>query len=254
MKKLFSFVLTNFLIFLVASSIIFADEAADGRKIIDSNKEAVIRIEGIQEMEISFGNETEKSENKVSGSAVIIDQSGLAVTALSCIEGSGYESEYGEESRKSKIIDLKMRLADGTEMPGDVILRDGDLQIAFIKPKTNVDKPLKYVDLTQSSMPQILDSILLMSRLGQVGNRTISATLNYVSAIINKPRTLFAVDGLVDYGGPAFSLDGKVVGIVGIKSNPVNSAGYLNDRYIDVVIPASTILKVAEEAKKLIQK
>ena len=85
----------------------------------------------------------------------VIDPSGLTVLSLGALNpgammnkmmgggGSGQERmEFGSEPS-----DVKLRLADGKELPARIVLRDEDLDLAFLRPTTKPDKPLVAINL-----------------------------------------------------------------------------------------------------------
>ena len=48
---------------------------------------------------------------------------------------------------------MKILLDDGTEVPAEIVLRDKDLDLAFIRPKAKPASPMTSVDLTKSGPP-----------------------------------------------------------------------------------------------------
>jgi hypothetical protein len=72
-----------------------------------------------------------------------------------------------------------------------------------------------------------------------------------VESVVTKPRTFYVVVLHGEAGAPAFTLDGKAMGIV-VTRQPPPGAGddsSSGDRALAVVMPCSDILKVAEQAK-----
>ena len=92
-----------------------------------------------------------------------------------------------------------------------------DLDLAFVRPKAKPEKPLAFVDLTQNTAARVLDKIVVINRLGKVANRTASASFEYIEALVSKPRTFYFPSNAVTMSGtgaPAFTLDGKVIGVL----------------------------------------
>ncbi|MCE5200511.1 MAG: hypothetical protein ABFD54_14100 [Armatimonadota bacterium] len=233
----------------------WADSAEEGRKIADAHKDAVVTVALVLEGKISYQGNTEKQEHKVTTVATIIDPSGLAVASLSEIDptASAPMDQMEGFSMTIDVIDAKLKMADGTEIPADIVLRDRDLDLAFIKPKQALAAPAAYVDLTQPSNPQLLDELVTLSRLGPVANRALAAEIDRVEAVITKPRTMYVICGIQGVGAPAFTIDGKAVGVVVNKSNKSDSRDddSMSSRYSDsiyVVMPCSTIIKAAAQA------
>ncbi|MCE5324471.1 serine protease [bacterium] len=235
-----------------------ADIASDGRTVADTCKDAVTTVHLVLETKVSYQGGSDKEQHKVTSTATIIDPSGLAVTSLSDIDPTLFTSYMEQDESYSMsvdVVDLKLKLSDGTEIPADIVLRDKDLDLAFIKPKTAPEKPMTYVDLAKAGAPQMLDELIVISRLGQIANRALAAYVDRVQAVLTKPRTLYVVSGVFGLGSPTFTPDGKIVGIVVIRvdqsqdsDSTSRSMGYGDSLY--VVIPASTIAKAALQAKE----
>lgn len=160
-----------------------------------------------------------------------------------------------------EIVDLKIRLADGKEMPGKIVLRDKDLDLAFIRPLKAPSEPLPAMDLTKATTPSLLDQVAIVYRLGNVGNRAICITLDRVQSIIEKPRTFF-VPGVAAMatrlGSPVFALDGAPIGVLLLRATPQtsnsmssNSGGIGGSNALYVVLPAADIADAAKEAPQV---
>ena len=95
--------------------------------------------------------------------------SGLVVASLSEIDPTKMLSDLmpTDDAAKisSEVVDVKIRTDDGTEIAADVVLRDRDLDLAFIRPKKAPETPMKFVDLSQAAAPQVADGLVLLSRV-----------------------------------------------------------------------------------------
>ena len=245
-------------VLIVSSAVTFAAIAEDARKIAESNKNAVVTVSLVIETTASYEGESNKREGKMSATGTVIDPSGLVVTSLTAINPSDMFSQYMDEDEgykvSTKVIDVKIRTADGTEIPADVVLRDRDLDLGFIKPKKAPDAPMSYVDLTQAGTPDMMDELVLLNRLGQVGSRALAGTVDRVQAVVTKPRTFYVLSSSVSgMGYPAFVADGKPAGILTMRlsQNMDDNEGSLGgmDKVLAVVLPCSTVQKAAEQAK-----
>src|SRR5258705_11768241 len=98
--------------------------------------------------------------------------------------------DYNKSKVQTDVTDVKMLLEDGTELSSEIVLRDKDLDLAFIRPKAKPGAPLPFVDLSKSAPAQSLDQLLAVYRLNGAAGRTCAGALERVSAIIKKPRTL----------------------------------------------------------------
>ncbi len=206
---------------------------------------------------VSEGAEAQEEENTSELTATVVDASGLAVCALSEADPSvriKMMSE-GDDSTKFQVdvTAVKYVLGEGREVPAKIVLRDQDLDLAFLRPTETQPEPFKAVDLSQSSVPQVMDELVLLGRLGEAANRAPYVTMDRVTAVVTKPRTLY-VAGISAWatglGIPAFTMDGKVVGITVLRSIPSSSGS--SDRgsatSLPVLLPAADILRIAKQA------
>jgi len=243
-----------------AISASFADTAESARKIMEANQNAVVTIQLVVETTSSYQGQSNKQEAKTSGTGTIIDPSGLVVTSVTAINPrdrfadimGGADEDYKMSTR---IVDVKIKLADGTEIPANLVMQDRDLDMAFIKPKTPLSTPVSYIDMTQQATPQAIDELVLLFRLGQIGNRTLAAGIERISAIVTKPRLFYVISGSasLSFGVPAFTLDGKPAGIsvlrTSLSKDKDGDMFSASDKMLPVVLPCSTIQKAAEQAK-----
>jgi S1-C subfamily serine protease len=236
--------------------------ADDARKIADAHKDAVVSVQLVIETVSSYEGESEKRESKASATGTVIDPSGLVVASLAETNPSEMMNRFmadeeGVPKSSSRTVDVKIRLADGTEIPADVVLRDRDLDLTFLRPRKAPEAPMAYLDLSQAGAADTLDDLLVLSRLGTVVNRALGADIYRVRAVVTKPRTFYAlmISYQMNLGGPAFTMDGKVAGILLLRSSPVGnresmSSSSMDDMMTPVVMPCSTIAPIAEQAKK----
>lgn len=229
-----------------------AQVEVEARKIADAYKDTVVTVDLVVDIKMSYEGQSNKREQKHSTTATIIDPDGLAVASLTQVSPDSYRDPNDASANDTTfdIKDVKIRLADGTEIPADVVLRDRDLDLAFIRPKTKPAQPLPYVDLTKSSTPQLLDQVLVLSRLGQLANHALSARLDRIESVVTKPRTFYIIDGTLhqELGIPVFTLDSKCVGILVVRLN-MSSASSGQERMYLSVLPCSTLATVAQQAK-----
>lgn len=225
-----------------------------GRAITAKNSKAIVTIQLVLEENASYGGQSEKRETKMSATGTVIDPSGLVVTALSQIDPMSLMPDMSGEDFKLtiKVTDALIRQDDGTEIPVDVVVRDRDLNLAFLKPKTPVTGKLPYVNLANASNPLLLDRVLTIYRLGQVAGRSIASGFDDVMDVVSKPRKFFVISNPYAQGGPAFTMDGKCAGIVvrrtSVKSNTSRSGGM--QEMLMVIMPSDTVMKAAIQAKK----
>ena len=247
-----------------------ADELGEkGRDIFKKNQRAVVTVQVVIKMKMSMGGmSAQENESKEDVTGTVVDPSGLTVLALSSIEPNnmlaGLMGGMGDEDIKMKIdtelTDLKFLLDDGAEIPGEVVLRDKDLDLAFVRPKTKPATPMVAVDLSKPATAQILDQVITLNRLGTAAGRAYSASVERISAIVQKPRTFYIPDSTMtatSLGSPAFGLDGNILGIFVMRtvSSRSGQSGSMSMMFgsgptglTSIIIPADAVLKAAKQA------
>jgi hypothetical protein len=234
-----------------------ADQLAEkGRDIFNQNQHAIVTVQVV--LKVSYSGAGKSSENRQEITGTVVDPSGLTVLALSAADPSEmYQRMLAEQGSQTKldieVTDLKILLDDGTELPAEIVLRDKDLDLAFIRPKTKPASPMTAVDLSKSAPAQLLDEVITLNRLNSAAGRAYAASVERISAVIQKPRTFYIPDSTMTstaLGSPAFSLDGKVVGLVVMRA--VNSKGGGSRNYREnmtsIILPAEDVLKGAKQA------
>ncbi len=233
------------------------DGAAAARRISKDWGAAVIAVRVVSKMRMAIqGRQMDESERVQQIRATVIHPSGLAVSSLSEIDpsramefGMAADPDYDFET---EVTDVKILQTEGDEIPAQVVLRDKDLDLAFIRPTEPPAEPMPALNLAEAASPDLLDQVVVLGRLGEVGNRVPSVALDRIQAILTKPRT-FYVTGLyswmVGLGCPVFSLDGDPVGVLLVRSIPAVSsdAGGPYGDSMPVILPCEDILEAARQ-------
>lgn len=246
----------------------------NARELIGKWNDVVITVKVITRLRVIVeGREMSKTDNEVEAVATVIDPSGLVVLSNSSVDPARVYREMLKQARtegeglpkfnvETEISDIKMLLSDGNELPAKIVMKDSDLDLAFIKPAAKLEKPVHALDLSKESKPDILDNIMILTRLGTVAGRIPSISMYRLEAIIKKPRTLYVIDQDVfqgKLGAPVFSLDGKVVGIFLLrvagteqKSSLIpNILGVNTYGMMPVILPSEEIAAIAKQALEI---
>jgi S1-C subfamily serine protease len=230
--------------------------AEKGRDIFKKHQHAVVTVQEV--LKVSSGGTSRANETKQDLTGTVLDPSGLTVLALSaCDPSEMVQRMMGEEYARrvdTEISDMRILLDDGTEVPAEIVLRDKDLDLAFIRPKTKPTSPMACVDLTKTSPAQVLDEVVTLNRLNSAAGRAYAASVERISAVIQKPRTFYIPDSTMtstSLGSPAFAQDGNLVGVVvmrTISSRGGASTRNYRDSMASIILPAEDIAKAAKQA------
>jgi len=242
-----------------------ADELGDkGREIFKKNQRAIVTVQVVMKTKVSMpGQGSESRETKQDITGTVLDGSGLTVLALSACDPSamyesmmaGMASEDMQLKMETELTDVKVLLDDGTELPSEVVLRDKDLDLAFIRPKSKPASPMTAIDLSKASQAQVLDQVVTLNRLGNAAGRAYSASVERISAVVQKPRTFYIPDSTMtstSLGSPAFTLDGNILGVFVMRTiKSKGGMGMFNfqpDGLTSIILPAADVLKAAKQA------
>src|SRR5688572_22815147 len=252
---------------LISASVARAqDLAAKGRELFKKHQTSVITVELVIKSKIGFGGGSDARESRQEVTGTVIDPSGLTAVSLSSTDPSGMMQSFmggfgGDDEdgfklkMESEVSDIKLLSHDGSELPAEIVLRDKDLDLAFIRPKTKPAAPLPYLDLGNAAKVDVLDQVITVNRLGKVAGRAYATSIERINAVVQRPR-LFYVPGsdttATGLGCPAFTADGKVVGLFVMRAMKSGGGGmsFLNMQsppVIGILLPADDVKKIAAQ-------
>ena len=232
-----------------------ADQA---RKVFTDRQDAVIWISAVAKVSMQAEGAKEAvnipdREQKAETLGTLIDNAGLAVTALSSIdptrELTGREIRTREGTVKieasATLKDVRITMPDGTEIPAEVVMRDADLDLAFLRVKAGAKEAkgveFKGVDLKAAASANVGDDVVTIGRMDEVLSRVGSVARGQVTSVTRKPREFLRATGST-LGCPTFALDGKLVGI-SVSRFVRGKSSHI------VLIPAADVLEIAEQAR-----
>lgn len=249
------------------------DNVDAARKIMNDYAKAVVQVEAVLSISAEgpmAGRMGGSQEQKVQITGTVLDKSGLTVvsyislnptSAMKNIKVRGGDGQPMSLSIKGELSDVKIVLPDGTEIPARIVLKDEDLDMAFILPKDTIEKEtseqIQAVDLSKAATKAgRLDQTVRLGRLGKDLNRELVISMDRISAIITKPRTFYILSG-AQPGTPVFTADGKLLGIIVFHQKPGGSSasrGRAGAQGTPMVLPTKDVKKIADQARQEIAK
>ena len=218
------------------------EERAAARDVVARRSDAVVLVLATIKTRMNIGGRESTRDQPMLANATVLDGSGLTVMALSMLEpGEIANRSIGSGAMSTEATDLRMRLADGQEVPAKIVLRDPDLDLVFVKPVEPPAAPLPSVDAPPGT-PAVLDLLVALQRTGEATGWRTLATFTYVQMTVERPRTYHALSSTPGLGSPVFDTRGRFVGVIvrvgGSRTSP-----------LPAVLPAEDIREVAKQAK-----
>ncbi len=224
-----------------------ADDLSErGRAVFSATKDSVITVKAVISM--SFGGE--EQENEQEATATVINGDGLAVLSLSAVDLTSLFAAMDNlpEGVSSKLVSLKMVYQDGSEHDAEVVLRDKDLDLAFIRPAAKPDAPLPSVNLENLAAPGVMDPVVVVGQMGAVAQRAHIAFIERIEGVVEKPRRFYILGehrAEQVMCSPVFTMDG---GFAGIGAMRVTRGGKsMQENVMVIVVPAAQITELIEQ-------
>jgi hypothetical protein len=232
------------------------------RKTLQTYDKAIITLAAVIKIEVK-GSESSSQEQRTHCLATIIDPSGLAVAALTNLAPSMHISRGGRSFELNcQVQEVKYRLSDGTEVPARLVLKDEDLDLAFLAPLKPLDKAtegkMTFVPLSEATVqPEVLDSTILISRTSEDLNYIPTLILGRILSLVSTPRTCY-LSSNGGLGVPVFNHQGKMLGIIcrcvkaegSDGSSAIRASGVLSQ----LILPVADIVKLVPQAKDEVKK
>jgi hypothetical protein len=226
------------------------EDRASARALIGKRGDAVLFVLGTTKLRVNQGGkDLPTSDQRIQALVTVLDSSGLGVMSLTALDPSELMTAQLSRGRAAAAAvnvtteqsNLRYRLPDGREVPVRVVLRDKDLDLAFLRPTEKAASPFTAVDAA-AVKPKAIDSVIVLQRMPELAGWQSTATFQSVQAVVEKPRTFYVLTG-GPIGAPVFDLGGQFVGIVLRLKNDTDAANAP-----PIVLPAADIREVAKQA------
>jgi hypothetical protein len=243
--------------------------AQKARDIMTRSQDSLLTVSALSKMDmggtglpIRIAGLGDSQESSCGG--LVIDASGLTVVSYSALNpmeklAGAIQIKMGDDGEgpkmKSELARIQMRLPDGSEVPARLVLKDKELDLAFLVPDPKEgDKlpPFSPVKLATATAKE-LDDVVVISRHGkELGYQPI-VSVGQVTSVIRKPRAMYDLSASARPGAPVFLPDGQLLGVTvtfGRGGGGLMSIGGMEA----VVLPNSEITKLAVQARKAADK
>jgi S1-C subfamily serine protease len=226
-------------------------DAVVGRELVKRYADAIVGVELVVTVKVRAGStERAPQEQRIEVNGSVISSSGLTVTSLAAVDPqASYDAARSAGGRGAELVgveykEVKLRLADGKEVPARFVLKDADLDLAFMAPEVVGDaaKPefKSYLKLEDSAEGALLSNFFNLAREQKALQRLPIIRSAEVMGIIEKPRRFYLLSTQAT-GTPVFDAKGKLLGISVVNFASGRATGL-------VVLPAADIAEIAKQA------
>lgn len=230
---------------------------AAARSAAEQSGRAVVTVRLV--LKLKVGGQEHEQKMEVPG--VVIDPSGLTVASGSSIDPSGairrmVDAQRQRVTLESEVKETVILLEDGTELDAVVVLKDSDLDLAFIKPR---EAGLKLAAVSLKPRPgtaPLLSRIFVLTRLGKLASRALAVATGEVRAFVRGPAPYYVTDGETStfVGTLAYTADGVPLGLF-VKRFATSIDGQASGRSSDAVMtvlrPVDKVLELAAQARTI---
>ncbi len=245
------------------------DLRAAGRATAEQVRRAVVTIRIVLKLKIGFGGQAQDQEQKVEVAGVVIDPSGLTLASAASIDPSGALRKMagGQASRmkvEAEVKETTLLLEDGTEVEADVVLKDTDLDLAFLKPR-EAGRRFSAIRLRpRSGTVPLLTPIFVVARLGKLTSRALAVATGEIRASVRGPAPYYVTDGETASftGSVAYTADGVPLGVFVNRfsaSPDARGGGFFDGAFgrssseavLTVLRPVDKVLELAAQAREM---
>jgi hypothetical protein len=201
-----------------------AAERDAGRALVTTSGDAVVMVLATIKARIVVNGREQTRDTPLQANALVIASNGLTILPLSTLDPGDLltrtlTAQGGANAKvdvSSETSELRIRIG-GKEVPATVVLRDGDLDVVYLRPTEPLPSPVTAAE-TDGPLPKLLDTLIAVQRATEAYNWGTLASFAVVQLVIEKPRPylLASLSTIVGngLGAAMFDTSGRFIGIV----------------------------------------
>lgn len=244
-----------------------AGEGDDYQKFLAEKAPALVTIKFV--LKVSMGGMMAgmgDQENETEITAVMIDPKGIALCSNTQLGGFTGIMQRMMGAMGGEITatptDLKVLIGDDTEgVDAELIARDSELDLAWVRIKEPGDKKFAFADLSNAAKPKMGQRLLTVRRMGKYYARIAVVGEGRIGGVTKKPRDLYVPTGDIGaaLGLPVYTESGQIVGVAimqmpdaeDTEMNPAaifSQLGNMQEMMSGLILPAADVAKATRRA------
>lgn len=261
MKKMFGAAVSMSAAALLVSGCATARLGPVSRDTLSRYRDAVVQVNSILKIEVTGGSSSGAAqEQPIETLGTVIHPSGLTVVAASALNPLGaigtLDIQGTSVRPQGSTSQIRLRMSDGSEIPMKQVVTDEDLDLAFLAPDPEKPAPKQTfasVPLDPAAEAKVMDELITVGRAGKLFNWEPAVGVVRIFARITKPRVNYLFSGGYSggLGTPAFTTEGRCMGIIVLKRSPAMMTGrQMTSGGAAVILPSADVAEVATTAMK----
>ncbi len=220
--------------------------------LLSTKAPVVVNVKFVLKLKGSWGERERESE--ITG--VMIDAKGIVLCSNMSVGGFAtyLQGRVGDVSVTPS--DIKVLIDGDTEgVEAELIARDTELDLAWIRIKKPDEKGYAYQDFGKAATPRLGDLLLCVRRMGKYFDRTAAIVSGRLAGITKKPRDLYVPAGEIAgaMGLPVYTTQGEVVGVLVVQlPDPDNlemdPQSVFQEMESGLILPAANVLAATTRA------
>lgn len=250
------FLCISMLTFFSSQSIAADAITKAGQGIIKNYADSIAHIEGTFKVTAKIpGMGSQKHDSTIDTLATIVNSSGLVVTSYSMLDAvylTPSVEQMGQNGPMTiklsgEIGEIRIRYADGTKVPAKVVLKDPEMDLAFLMPTEKISAQ-KGLDKAPSAEADIFEQIIALKQASALAKYQPTLQIGRIAGILKKPQKLYITE---DFGAglPVFSVGGKLLGISLTRGEPQHYTQQGEPEAIPVVLPIKEVMSATKQIK-----
>ncbi len=195
------------------------------RRILEREQQSVVWVSAAVKLRSrADGSAVPDIEGRVETRGTVVDASGLTAVSNTLLDaeralaGQPLKLPAGmtRVETKAEFSFLEIVLGDGVAVPADIVYRDQELDLAFLRPDAKIaaqrGAAFRAVNVQQAASLDVMDDVISVSRQDAGMDRTASVAIGNISSVVRGSRTFYQTSVGVP-GVPVFGSDGTLLGV-----------------------------------------